>query len=40
VDAVWSLLAVAVILAGTISAEILRLREARAMIRADGPPTP
>jgi hypothetical protein len=39
VDAAWSLLAVVVILVGTIAAEMLRLREARTRIRADGPPT-
>jgi low temperature requirement protein LtrA len=40
VDAVWSLLAVALILVATITSELMRLREARATIRADGPPTP
>jgi low temperature requirement protein LtrA len=37
-DAVWLLLAIVAILAATIGAEMIRLREARRQIRSDGPP--
>jgi low temperature requirement protein LtrA len=37
-DAVWLLFAIVAILAATIGAEMIRLREARRQIRSDGPP--
>jgi hypothetical protein len=37
VDALWALLAVVAILVATITAEMVRLRDARTRIRADGP---